>query len=82
MKQKIENLSFEAFKRWADKHRGDCISYDDWWKSLCAEAEKREPLICYLVEKDGQRYFFSSEFDAKQFGYVGASVIKLQEVNT
>ncbi len=61
MKQVIEKLSFDAFKRWFNGaiQLGD---FDVEWQSLCAEAEKREPIVRYLVKQpDG--YMFLSCFE-------------------
>jgi len=60
MKQVIYKLTFEAFKRWADKHRYDAIDYDDWYQSLLSEAG-REPKKLYAYEDLLGNVFFKSQ---------------------
>ncbi len=82
MKQKIE-LTFEAFKRWLNPITTLNVynrDHEEHWQALCAEAEKREPVVVYSVIRGGRRYFFDTEKDARDLGFIGAEVIKLQEV--
>jgi hypothetical protein len=78
MKQKIE-LSFEAFKRWFNNPEIEPVQ----WQSLCAEAEKREPVVRYIVKQpDG--YMFLSCFEELKAAQDAAklsngTVIKLVE---
>jgi len=60
MKDKIE-LSFAAFKRWCSNIDDEAVVNKNWIE-LCAEAEKREPIVRYLVKQpDG--YMFLSCFE-------------------
>lgn len=82
-KQKIE-LTFESFKRWL----GDEEAEERCWKDLCAEAEKREPIVRWAVYdlRTGSVFDITdSEETVNKSGVLsqsGYKVIKLQEVST
>jgi hypothetical protein len=87
MKQKIE-LSFEAFMRWlySDWSRDGSTRTDHTaWQSLCAEAEKKEPIETWFVVSSDlkMKYHFWSKESAESF--IGDQtdyykIVKLREV--
>jgi hypothetical protein len=82
-KQNIE-LSFEAFKRWTSNIIGlRGYEPEGIWQDLCAEAEKREPLLAYAVRTNDYVFLYDCFDDAKiSADKNNSQVIKLQEVNT
>jgi hypothetical protein len=58
MKDKIE-LTFAAFKRWV-YDLNVLKSPEHHWQSLCAEAEKREPLYTWAIYDESCNHVFGN----------------------
>lgn len=64
-KDKIE-LTLVAFTRWFGDDRDRFEVRDAAWKSLCAEAEKKEPMRVWIVIwPSGGRSVFDTEEEAR-----------------
>jgi hypothetical protein len=84
-------LNFEAFKRWLEASNLALVFFtakaipdpEKEWQSLCAEAEKREPIVQYVaLNKDGSIRFMARDLEYLVRHYAEYEIIKLQEVNT
>jgi len=79
MKDKIE-LTLVAFTRWFGDDRDRFEVRDAAWQSLCAEAEKREPLEAWaVVFKGGGMAFYESKSIAEASMINNDKLIRLVE---